>query len=442
MKIKNSKLKIKNSQEGFAAFYVAIIVLIIMAGIALTLLFLVVNQQKILSNSLTSYKSFSVTESGIEDALLRLSKDKKWFSPYNLTLGTGASNVEISDIIGGARTITSTGNVNNRIRKVRVVYKISTEDVSFYYGIQVGALGLQMTGNAVVYGNIFSNGPITGASNTKIYGDAISAGPAGLINTMRIKKSSGKGGNAWAATITGGDKCVIDGDAHYTTSIDCDTVGGSTSPGTPVTPQDMPITQEKITSWQNDAVAGGTIAGYSLGGNNTDSLGPVKVDGDMTLDSNAKLTITGTIWVTGNLSLNSNAVILLDPGYSSFSGVIVVNGHISASSNVVFCGSEGYKGGGKCNSSVGSYIMLLSIDGSDNPSNPAIYATSNTKTAILYASNGLIKLGSNAKLKEATGFGIYMDSNAEVTYETGLADIRFSSGPGGGWKVASWKEIE
>ena len=258
---------------------------------------------------------------------------------------------------------------------------------------------------------------------------------------MQIKSSEG-GGSAWAATIAGGSKCVIDGIAHYTTSINCNTVGGVSKEDTPIESQDMPITQDQITVWQNQAASGGNIAGYSLGGNNKDSLGPVKVDGNMTLDSNAQLTIMGTIWVTGNLSLNSNAIIQLDPGYSSFSGVIVVNGQISVSSNVVFCGSEGYKGGGKCNSSVGSYIMLLSTNDSDNPSNPAIYATSNTQTAILYSSEGLIKLGSNAKLKEATGYGIYMDSNAEVRYETGLADIHFSSGPGGTWKVASWKEIE
>lgn len=434
MKLKNLKFKIRNFKNGFAAFYVAILVMIIMAVITLSLLFLVSNQQRILNNSLISYKSFSLAESGIEDALVRLVKGMNYSSSYILSLGNNISNVQISDIIGGARTITSTGNVNDRIRKVRVVYKISTQDVSFYYGIQVGDLGLQMDGNAVVNGNIFSNGSISGASNAKIYGDAISAGPTGNINTM--KQISG---SVWATNL---QNCKIDGDAHYTNISGC-TVGGSHfTPEEGPPPQNMPITQDKIESWQDEAEAGGTIAGYSLGGNNTDSLGPKKVEGDMTLSSNAKLTITGTIWVTGNLSLNSNVVIVLDPAYSSFSGVIVVDGQISLDSNVVFCGSEGYKGGGQCYSSVGSYIMLLSTNNSIDHNNPAIYATSNTQTAILYTSEGIIKLSSNAKLREATGYGIYMSSNAEVTYETGLADVRFSSGPGGGWRVASWKEIE
>ena len=83
---KNIKKFIFNN-KGFAAFYVAIIVLIIILGIVLSLTFLVVNQQKILNNSLTSYKSFSVAEAGIEDALLRLTKGMNWSSSYNLTFG-------------------------------------------------------------------------------------------------------------------------------------------------------------------------------------------------------------------------------------------------------------------------------------------------------------------------------------------------------------------
>jgi len=425
-------------QNGFAALFITILILAVIFAIGLSVAVLTLGQQIISGNITKSSQSYFTAEAGIEDALLRLSKAKPFVSSYFFSVGTSSTTVGISDEIGGARTITALGNFQNRLRKVQTVYQISTEDVEFYYGIQVGDLGLQMAGNAVVHGNIFSNGPVNGASNTKIYGDAISAGPTGSINTMKIKSSEG-GGSAWATTL---QNCTIDIDAHYTNISGCSVGGSHYMPEEGPAPQDMPITQDQITTWKNDAANGGTIAGYSLGGNDTDFLGPVKVDGDMTLDSNAKLTITGTIWVTGNLSLNSNTVIQLDPGYSSFSGVIVADGQISVDSNVVFCGSEGYKSGGKCNPSVGSYIMLLSTNNSTNPSSPAISTTSNTKTAILYASSGFIELSSNAKLKEATGCGIYMSSNAEVTYETGLADIRFSSGPGGRWEVTSWKEVE
>ncbi len=92
--------------RGFAALYVAILVMAIMTGIALLLTFLTANQAKILGNYVKSYQSYSLAEGGIEDALLRLSKNMTWSSPYNLTLVSGSSTVEISDIIGGSRVIT------------------------------------------------------------------------------------------------------------------------------------------------------------------------------------------------------------------------------------------------------------------------------------------------------------------------------------------------
>jgi len=433
------KIKKLILERGFVAIFIAILILVIILAIGLSVSNLVLNLQKVSGNVTRSNQAYFTAEAGIEDALLRLAKGKQWQSSYSFSVEGSTTAVGISDVIGGSRTITSQGNFSNRIRKTQVVYQISTDEISFHYGVQVGDLGLQMAGNAVVHGNIFSNGIIAGASNTKIYGDAISAGANGKIQSIEIKSTEG-GGSAWARYL---QDCKIDGDAYYTSISSCSVKGSLYQTEEWVAPQQMPITDEQITSWKNDAAAGGTISGYSLGGNNEASLGPVKVDGNMTLDSNAILTITGTIWVTGNLSLNSNVALQLASGYGSFSGVIVVDGHISVASNVTLCGAEGYnKTSKKCNSSMGSYLMLLSTNNSTDPGNPAISATSNTKTAILYASDGFISLSSNAKLREATGYGISMSSNAEVTYVTGLADAKFSSGPGGKWKVTSWKEVE
>lgn len=432
-------LNAKMEEKGFAALFVTVLIMAIILGIGLSVAIFVLGEQKIAYNITKSSQAYYAAEAGIEDALLRLSKSKKWSSSYGFGVGDGSVGVEISDEIGGTRTITATGNFANRIRKIQVVYGITSQDVAFYFGIQVGDLGLGMDGNAVVHGNVFSNGHISGASNTKIYGNAISAKDGGLIKSMKILSSEG-GGSAWANRL---EDCTIDNDAFYNEISSCSVGGTHYMPIEVPEPQDMPITNENIQAWKSEAAAGGTIFGYSLGGNNTDSLGPIKVEGDMTLDSNAELTITGTIWVTGNLSLNSNVKLQLDPGYGNFSGVIVVDGRIFVDSNVVLCGSEGFKEAEKeCYPSIGSYLMLLSINNSIDPNNPAIYATSNTETAILYTSAGFIRLSSNAKLREATGYGIYMDSNAEVTYEIGLADARFSSGPGGTKKVKSWREIE
>ncbi|OGZ33994.1 MAG: hypothetical protein A2Y98_00830 [Candidatus Portnoybacteria bacterium RBG_19FT_COMBO_36_7] len=434
----NSNLKKADLKpnRGFAALLATLIILsvviVIIAALSLTTLF----SQKIEKNYIDSTQAYFSAEGGIEDSLYRIIKGKNYIATNLLNVGSSTATINISGT-NRQKTVLVSGENENHFRSLEAKLIITTTDISFYYGIQVGDLGLKMDGNAVVHGNIFSNGPITGASNTKIYGDAISAGDSGSIGSMKIKDDEG-GGNAWAKNL---EDCTIDGDAHYSTIAGCSVGGSIYTPEDPVSPEDMPIKDETINDWKNDAAAGGTIPGYFLGGNSQDSLGPIKVDGDMILDSNAILTITGTIWVIGNLSLNSNVIVQLDSNYGPDSGVIIVDGEIIVDSNITLCGSGGYKKVGECNPSVGSYLMLLSTKNAPDPNSPAIAASSNTETAILYANAGFIKLTSNANLKEATGYGIYMDSNAEVNYEIGLANASFSSGPGASWVVNSWQEV-
>ena len=68
-------------------------------------------------------------------------------------------------------------------------------------------------------------------------------------------------------------------------------------------------------------------------------------------------------------------------------------------------------------------------------------ADSNILTSVLYSTQGAIKLNSNVHVKEVTGYGIILESNATVTFESGLASVKFTSGPGAVFKINSWQEI-
>ena len=85
--------------------------------------------------------------------------------------------------------------------------------------------------------------------------------------------------------------------------------------------------------------------------------------------------------------------------------------------------------------------MLLSTSTKTSDTDPAVEAFSNILTSILYASAGAIKLNSNVHVKEVTGYMLRLESNATVTYETGLANVNFTSGPGGAFQIKSWQEI-
>jgi prepilin-type N-terminal cleavage/methylation domain-containing protein len=57
-----------------------------------------------------------------------------------------------------------------------------------------------------------------------------------------------------------------------------------------------------------------------------------------------------------------------------------------------------------------------------------------------FASAGGLTISNNVSVVEATGYKITMNNNSKIQYNAGLADIYFSSGPGGGWKITSWQE--
>jgi hypothetical protein len=196
--------------------------------------------------------------------------------------------------------------------------------------------------------------------------------------------------------------------------------------------QPLPISDGVILDWKNEAAAGGTINGdYNLSGTSTASLGPTKIVGNLTLSNYAELTVTGTIWVTGNISFSNNTVTELDSDYGGNSGLIIADGTITISNDVTIDGSG----------TNDSYIMLLSD--MDDTDSTAISVSNGSTAVIYYAGKSRIQFSNNAAAKEATAWGINMSNQATVTYESGLANAAFTSGPGGGWQVQSgtWREI-
>ena len=60
----------------------------------------------------------------------------------------------------------------------------------------------------------------------------------------------------------------------------------------------------------------------------------------------------------------------------------------------------------------------------------------------MYASNGTIDVSNNGTAKALTGYNVNLNNNAVITYDSGLANANFVSGPSGSWSIYSWKEVE
>lgn len=439
----------KKGEKGQAALTFILALMGSMTILVSSLGVLTFNEVKKLNNITKSAQSFYAAEAGIEDALLRVKNQMAYQNPYNLPpVGSASTTVTFTGPLDDL-VIVSEGNLQGRVRKVSVNITAtpSETDIDFNYGVQVGDGGLVMKSNSQVNGNVYANGPITGPAGggagtlPSIIGDAFSAitgGAIGINNLKILESDPGAGdGNGRADRIT---NVTHDGDVFCVTESG-NSPGGCLVDPDPPQPQDLPITDAQINIMKGWAALGGETGTTTISGGDTASLGPIKINGDLILGSNSTLIVTGTIWVTGNITINSNSLVLLSPTYgANNSGTVIADGMISFESNITICGSNGGVLG-SCNAENGSYIMFLSTDPSQDENDPAIEADSNILTSILYASAGAIKLNSNVSIKEVTGYKLVLESNAVVTYETGLASVRFSSGPGGTFRINSWQEI-
>lgn len=299
-------------------------------------------------------------------------------------------------------------------------------DASRYYTI--AANSSYLNGNAKIGRHTVSWGN-TSPAGLDGYFKIYIGGLTGSINNVDVGTSGI--GDAKAHLVTNSD---IQGSLYCQSGSgnnkSCDT--SQTDP----TPLPFPISQANIDVWKSEAESGTIINGNVNLSASSSSIGPVKIIGDLNITNNYTLTLNGTVWVTGRINISNNVIIKLAPGYGSSSGSIISDGRISLSNNVSFQGSG----------QSGSYILLLTT--SDCPISsscvgiPAISVGNNAGTVILNAQQGTIQFSNNSGAKEATANLISLSNNAVITYDTGLANINFSSGPSGGFDILDWKEVE
>ena len=364
-----------------------------------------------------SKESFYAAEAGVEDVVYRLKVGLPVAASQILTVGNHSVTTTMVDDSGG-KVITALGEANDYFRKIKTTV-ILGEGASFHYGLQVGTGGIEMSNNSRVNGNVYSNNKIEGSNGARVTGSAYVSN-FGLIDNVDIGTS---GGDAYANTVTDSN---ISGDLYCQigsgNNKSCDT----SLPDPPV--QDYPISDADINNWKDVAEAGGVINGDVSLSSSSSSLGPVKIVGNLTMTNNYRLTINGTVWVTGKIDISNGSLIKLSSSYGSGSGILISDSEIKVSNNSVFQGSG----------TAGSYVMLLSTyDGS----NIAIEIDNNAGAVILNAQKGKVKFSNNAGAKSVSAETVELYNGATIDYDIGLVNVNFISGPGGGFDISSWREI-
>lgn len=297
----------------------------------------------------------------------------------------------------------------------------------------------------------WNGGVATGVTNATIGGNVaahtISGVTAGgnamgyTINNATIT------GNAWAHDIT---NATIGGHATSTNitgstvgkNLWCQTYNSTTVGGTKYCPfavtipadpgpTDLPISDAMIAGWKNDAAASGPpFSGDKIITSDT-SLGPLQINGNLTINNGKKLTLTGTVYVTGTITFINNSQLVLDSSYGSNSGILLSDDVITINQGVTFSGA-----------SANSYPLLLTTK--NDTINTAINILNGSDTAIFYAPYGIIEIKNTAAMKELCAWKIHANENVTINYDSGLANLNFSSGPTGGWSKLKgyWQIVE
>lgn len=384
-------------------------------------------------------QALAIAEGALDNAVDRLNADPSYAGETDTPLGNGMFTVAVAAIDTRTKRITATGYVPNRqnpisTRVIEANVAIQNDVISFNYGIQSGNGGFFMDNSAKVIGNVFSSGSVIGTSQNYIYGDVISAGPTGLVYGIHATSS------VYAHTIgNASESTIVDKNAYYGSTKINTSVGGTSypnSPDQPVVP--LPISDEQISDWENDAAAGGTISSCDGNGDYTItgsvSLGPKKITCNLIVKSTSGvLTVTGPLWVTGNVTAQTGPTIRIDPSLGSENVAIIAdNPADETGSGLIKVGqSTIFQGSGAAN----SFVFLISQNRSAElgGSTVAIDMGQGASALVAYASHGLVTLTQSVNVKEVTGYKITLSQSASVTYDSGLPNAVFKTGPGGSW---------
>ncbi len=427
--ISQNKIHKNNGQTllAFIIFFVAIsLSVIIGAGVPAAIEF------SGASELLLSKRSYYLAESGVEDLVYRIKTAKNYDLTENLNIEGLIASTTISNLPDDEKEIISAADVMSLIKKIES--NLMTGDgAAFNYGVQAGDGGFVMENNSLVNGNIYSNGPVSGQNSNLIKGDLISAGTTGSADGVHSTSS------VYAHNIS---NSTIDNDAYYV-NINNTTVVGTTYPGSPdQLKTDLPISDTIILNWENEATTTVLSSPCPYTINSATSLGFVKITCDLQIKGSAEVTLTGPVWVTGNIGIENNALIKIDSSLGKKSVAIIADNPSNriTNSKIEFQNSAVFQNSG----TKGSYILAISQNNSaeSGGDEKAITAENSVSGDLLaYAGHGEILLKNSVSLREVTAYRIRLQNTASVTYETGLASLIFKSGPGGGYKIKGLFEI-
>lgn len=357
--------------------------------------------------------------------------------------GASATAVTTYDSPSDVYTVNSEATFREAVRKTSAELSI-TAGTNLSYGLFSGTGGIKLANSARVIGNTYANGTIEGAGSSMILGDVVSAGPSGLIKGITAT------GSVFANTI---DNIETYEDAHFNVGLGTNIIASTTfSPAVNQPTSTFPIPDTIIQEWKDAVTNYGTVIAAtdpvcSTGTYTIDtsiSIGYVRIECDVDVQKNTTtLTLTGPVWVEGNLSFTQGPTVRVDASLGRRSVQFIVDNPINrlTSSQIAVRNQTDFFGSGDDR----SFILLLSANESASlgGTEDAIdIAQSADGKVIMYAADGLVDVSNGVELRAVTGYQIDVAQNSDIIYEDGLSNLLFTAGPGSGYVLTDWQQAE
>jgi hypothetical protein len=301
------------------------------------------------------------------------------YTGETLTLGEGSAIVTLTaGPTANEKYLTSVATVNGVTKRLRtkLVTSPNSTAVAFNYALQSGSDGMTMGNNSVINGSAYSNGNIAGGNNSSITGNASAVGTVGTAITVGGTRQN----NAATQALPGFDAAF----------------------------------------WKQKAQNGGTYTGGYIPTHGS-TIGPLYINGSIHFGQSTHVTIAGPIYATGTIDFGNSTVLIASNTLGSSGAMIIAEGSILIGNGVAVAANAG-----------GGTLLFASTSTSGSAIN--IFNNANTQIGPLYAPNGTLVIGNNARAVAFTGKRVSLGANVVVNYDTGLASATYSYGaPTGGW---------
>lgn len=417
-------------KKGFVSIVMIVFIMAAMTSVSLGMYAILRYQQKIEYTKRQSVQAYYTAEAGIEDAVLRLIKEKNLPNSYSFAIGQSSTTISVLEISTTTKRIVSDGFSNDRYRTLMIdIFNDSatTTSASFNVGGASGLGGFDLQNSSGVIGDITANGSITMANTATINGNVQIA-----LNSNDIDGLGVINGDLFVNTCN--NNIIVNGVLHVNTNNGC--VAASEVPlGAEIAATPLAITATDISDWKTEALAGGVHSGDWTAKTGIYYLGPKKIDGNLLIRNTATVYITGSVWVTGTVIFRNTAIIRLDTSYGNSSGAIVADGVMTLEGEASAYGSGNPK----------SFMILVSD--LDNTTGNGVVVDNTFGTDIIAAPRSWVEITNSTNIKHVSAYGVRLINGAVLTYDPNMDFLSTASGGGGtiassSWSLYTWEEVD